>query len=385
MRLPLALTTLLIFTLPQTAAATAAATAATTNTPPRLDYHALAMRITPIVTNLRQPWALAFLPNRNLLITERDGRLLHATRDGNTHPISGVPPVVARGQGGLLDVAIARDFPQTREIFLSYSKHLPNGRGIGTALATARLSEDTRRLTNLRVLFEMKHGGRGGRHFGSRIVEATDGNLFLTIGERGDREKAQSLTHHHGKVIRIRRDGSIPPDNPKLPNALPEIWSYGHRNAQGAALNLDGTLLLNEHGARGGDEVNHARPGANYGWPRISYGRHYSGAKIGEGTAAPGLQQPLFYWDPSIAPSGMAVYSGKQNPNWRGDVFVGSLKFDHISHLRPGKTGTAWREIGQIQTPETERVRDVREGPDGALWFLSVGNRALYRITFGEN
>jgi aldose sugar dehydrogenase len=233
----------------------------------------------------------------------------------------------------------------------------------------------------VRLLFELTPGSSGGRHFGSRLVEAPDGRLFMSIGERGDRTSAQDLSRENGTIIRINRDGSVPSDNPFIhtEGAQQEIWSWGHRNPQGAALDLKGNLWINEHGARGGDEVNRIRKGANYGWPVISYGVHYSGAKIGEGTAKPGMEQPAFYWDPSIAPSGLMIYSGRLWPQWRGDFFIGSLKFDMISQL----DGDNMQEIARIKTPETDRVRDIREGPAGAIWFLSVGNGALYRMTPG--
>ena len=276
-----------------------------------------------------------------------------------------------------MDVAAARDFPITREIFLTFSKRYL--RGGGTALAVAALSSDNLRLENLRVIFEMASPSRGGRHFGSRVVEAQDGTLFLTLGERGDPDKAQDLSLHNGKIIRIRRDGSIPPDNPFVgrAGARPEIWSWGHRNPQGAALDAAGALWAVEHGARGGDEINRVKKGRNYGWPVISYGRHYSGAKIGVGVAKEGMEQPDFYWDPSIAPSGMAIYSGRLWPEWRGHFFVGSLKFDHISRLDPAG---GFKEVERLAFPETGRVRDVREAPDGTLWFLSEERGAVYRI-----
>jgi len=287
--------------------------------------------------------------------------------------------VHARGQGGLLDVLVPRDFAQSRTLFFSYAKR--QGSGAGTAVARADLSPDMRRLRGWQMIFEMAPGSSGGRHFGSRIVEGRDGFLYVTIGERGDRPSAQDLGRENGSVIRIARDGSVPPDNPFVgqAGAQPEIWSYGHRNPQGAALDAQGRLWVVEHGAQGGDEVNLIRKGANYGWPVISYGRHYSGAKIGEGTAKPGMEQPAYYWDPSIAPSGMMIYSGKLWPSWRGDIFVGSLKFDHIARL----TGQPLREAERLQAPQTQRVRDIREAPDGSIWFLSVGQGALYRLTPG--
>lgn len=320
------------------------------------------------------PWSLAFLPEGEMLISERGGRLWRVTRDGKRQKISGVPKVVARGQGGLFDIVPARDFARTRTVFLSYAK--PQRGGAGTALASARLAGD--RLENLKVIFEMAPGSTGGRHFGGRIVEGGDGTLFLTIGERGDRPSAQDLSRHNGSVIRVTRNGAVPRDNPfaATNGAQSEIWSYGHRNPQGAALDASGRLWVVEHGAKGGDEVNAIRRGANYGWPVISYGRHYSGAKIGEGTQKPGMEQPAFYWDPSIAPSGMVIHSGRGWPALKGHLLIGSLKYDHIAVLSPG----ARRQIATIKTRETGRVRDLREGPDGAIWFLSERHGALYRI-----
>ena len=329
--------------------------------------------------NIETPWGLAFLPGGAFLVTERGGALFHFDAKRRRMKVSGVPKVYAWGQGGLMDVAAARDFPKTREIFLTYSKPHRRGGG-GTALAVAALSADNRRLENLRVIFEMAAPSRGGRHFGSRVIEAADGALFLTLGERGDPDMAQDLSLHHGKIIRVRRDGSVPPDNPFVgrAGARPEIWSFGHRNPQGAALDAAGALWAVEHGARGGDEINRVRKGANYGWPVISYGRHYWGGKIGVGVAKEGMEQPDYYWDPSIAPCGMAIYSGKLRPAWRGHFFVASLKFDHISRLDP-KGGL--REVERLAFPETGRVRDVIEAPDGSLWFLSEEREAVYRMT----
>ncbi|MGI1661830.1 PQQ-dependent sugar dehydrogenase [Palleronia sp. KMU-117] len=338
--------------------------------------------IAPVASGLTEPWGLAFLPGGEAgggaLVTERDGRLL-LLRDGRATPVAGLPEVAASGQGGLLDVMVPRDFAQTREVFLSFAQ--PQAGGAGTALAVGRLSQDGGRLEDLRVIFEMTGGNSGGRHFGSRIVEAPDGTIFLTIGDRGDGMLAQVLSRHNGSVLRLNRDGSVPADNPfvDVAGARPEIWSYGHRNPQGAALDLQGNLWIHEHGARGGDEVNRIRRGANYGWPVISYGRHYSGGRIGEGTEKPGMEQPAFYWDPSIAPSGMLFYSGRLWPEWRGDIFVGSLNSDLVIRL----DGETVREAERWDSPETTRVRDIREAPDGSIWFLSVGEGAIYRMTPG--
>lgn len=338
-----------------------------------------ALRVETMAKGLKAPWGFAFLPDGSTLITERGGSMKRLTPDGQVTAISGVPKVHARGQGGLLDVLVPRDFSQTRHVFLSYARK-QNG-GSGTAVARARLSEDGHRLTDLNVIFEMTPGSSGGRHFGSRIVEARDGTLFVTIGERGDRPSAQDLSRHNGSIIRITKSGAVPADNPfaATTRARPEIWSYGHRNPQGAALDMQGRIWAVEHGAKGGDEINRIRKGANYGWPVIAYGRHYSGGAIGEGTAKPGMEQPAFYWDPSIAPSGMVIYSGKLWPEWRGHILVGSLKFDHIVRL----SGTPLKQRETIRSARTKRVRDIREAPDGTLWFLSEDQGALYRMSPG--
>ncbi|MEO0379387.1 MAG: PQQ-dependent sugar dehydrogenase [Pseudomonadota bacterium] len=334
--------------------------------------------VTAVATGLDEPWAVAPMPDGGLLVTERDGAI-QLIRDGRARRVSGAPRVVARGQGGLLDITLARDFANTRTLFLTYSK--PQRGGSGTALAAAELSADGSRLENLRDLFVSAPGGTTGRHFGSRVVEARDGTLFVTIGDRGDRPSAQDLTLHNGSIVRVNRDGTVPSDNPFVGAAgvLPEIWSYGHRNPQGAGLDARGTLWTAEHGARGGDEVNRVQKGANFGWPVISYGVHYSGGKIGQGTTARGMEQPAHYWDPSIAPSGLIVYQGNMFPEWKGDMFVGSLKFSYISRL--DVSGTRVREVEQLDSDETLRVRDIVEDADGSILFVSVGNGAVYRMT----
>ena len=334
------------------------------------------VRIEKAVDGLEQPWGLGLLPNGDFLVTERPGRLLYVS-NGQARAIKNVPPVRAKGQGGLLDITIARDFPTTREVFLTLSHPQPGGSS--TALVIAQLSDDATQLENVRYAFMARPASSSGRHFGSRVVEANDGTLFVTLGERGDRPSAQDLTSHNGSVVRINRDGTVPIDNPFVsrPGALPEIWSYGHRNIQGAALDLNGDLISVEHGARGGDEINYVEAGSNYGWPVVSYGRHYSGFKIGEGTHKAGLEQPVYYWDPSIAPSGLIVYSGKLWPQWRGHIFVGSLKFNYISVLSDDPLS----EVDQIKNDKTLRVRDLSEGADGAIWFISVNKGAVYRIT----
>lgn len=342
------------------------------------------VQVTRMLGGLDTPWAIAFLPGGDYLVSERGGRLLHVA-NGQARAVVGVPKVFATGQGGLLDIMIPRDFATSRAVFLTYARRQGGGKAAGTALAVGRLSADGHRLDKTRTIFESAPGGKGGRHFGARVIEARDGTLFVTLGDRGDRPSAQDRSNHNGVVVRINRDGSVPGDNPFVGPSFqqagirPEIWSFGHRNPQGAALDRQGNLWTAEHGARGGDEVNRIRRGANFGWPVISYGVHYSGARIGQGSARPGMQQPQFYWDPSIAPSSLMIYSGRLWPDWRGDLFVGSLKFDMISRLE----GRPPQEAERIAGAETRRVRDVVEAPDGSIWFLSIGNGAVYRITPG--
>ncbi len=334
--------------------------------------------IEEVVDGLDDPWAFDFLPGGGLVITGIDAELWHIGSGGARTSVAGLPPIARMGQGGLLDVTTARDFQTSRALFLTFAA--PQDGGAGTALATARLSEDATRLEDLRLLFEMTPGGRRGQHFGSRVVEAPDGTLFMTIGDRGVPDLAQDVSRHNGTIVRVARDGSVPPDNPFVGQAdvQPEIWSYGHRNPQGAALDETGQLWTVEHGARGGDEINRIEPGVNFGWPVISYGTNYNGTPIGVGTAREGMAQPAFYWDPSIAPSGFAIATDTSQP-WAGDFFIGSLKFDYLSRLDPA----TWEE-DEIKSRETRRVRDVVEGPDGAIWFLSEDNGALYRMTPGD-
>lgn len=337
--------------------------------------------VEPVVEDLDTPWAVAFLPDGAFLITERDGRLLRIGRDGRRNAVAGVPEVWAYGQGGLLDVVVPRDFANSREIFLTYAE--PAGDGARTAMAAARLSDDGARLEDLRVLFHQLDAPSGGQHFGSRVVEAPDGTLFITTGERAEFDPAQDLGSLKGKIVRINRDGSVPQDNPFVgKEGRPEIYSYGHRNVQGAALDLEGRLWTVEHGARGGDEINRPEPGLNYGWPVISYGTHYSGAEIGVGTSKPGMEQPKFYWDPSIAPAGMTIYSGRLWPDWRGDIFVGSLKYSFLSRLE--RDGDEVGDEERLFEDDYDRIRDVREGPDGSIWFLAEDDGTLYRMRPAE-
>ncbi len=325
--------------------------------------------LTAVSGELENPWGLAFLPDGRLLVTERPGRLRIVETDGRlSEPLANMPEVYHRGQGGLLDVALDPDFAANSTIYISYAE--PGDDGAGTAVARARLSDAG--LADLSVIFRQQPKVDSRRHFGSRLVIARDGTLFVTSGDRGLGDPAQDLQSHIGKVLRINRDGSVPPDNPFVgrADALPEIWSYGHRNVQGATLDpATGQLWTVEHGARGGDEVNRPEPGKNYGWPVITYGVDYSGARIGEGTAKPGMEQPVHYWDPSIAPSGMTFYTGDAFPDWRGDLFVGSLKFGYLARLdiEDGKV------VGEEKLLEDldQRVRDVRQGTDGNLYLLT--------------
>ncbi len=340
-----------------------------------LDTKTGPVRFEKMADGFASPWSFGFLPGGGILITERAGRLWLLDQSKAT-PVRGLPDIAVEGQGGLLDVMIPRDFARTRQVYLTFAKR--QGSGEGTALMVAQLSDDGTSLNNTAVIFEMTPGSSGGRHFGSRVIEGRDGKLYMSIGERGDRPAAQDLGRHNGTIIRLNRDGTVPSDNPFVgkAGALPEIWSYGHRNPQGMSLDSKGQLWANEHGARGGDEVNKIARGANYGWPVIAYGRHYSGFKIGEGTAKTGMEQPEFYWDPSIAPSGMMFHSGVGRAAWAGNAFVGSLKFDYIARL----SGDPLKEVKRIAAPQTGRVRDVRQGPKGAVWFLSENDGALYRM-----
>ena len=328
------------------------------------------VRIVTVARGLEHPWGLAFLPDGRMLVTERPGRLRIVARDGSlSAALTGVPAVFAQGQGGLLDVALDRNFAANRTLYLSYAE--PDERGnAGTAVARARLGAAG--LEDLRVIFRQRPKVRGGLHFGSRVVPARDGNLFVTLGERYQRDRAQDLGAHLGKVIRIKPDGGVPPDNPFVGRggALPEIWSYGHRNVQGAALHpATGALWTAEHGAQGGDEINRPEAGRNFGWPVITYGRDYSGASIGEGTAKAGMEQPLHYWDPSIAPSGMAFYEGDMFPGWNGNLLIGSLKFQVLSRLELDGSKVVHEE--RLLRGLNERIRDVRVGPDGLIYLLT--------------
>ncbi|MCB4366623.1 PQQ-dependent sugar dehydrogenase [Hydrogenophaga taeniospiralis] len=328
-----------------------------------------------VARGLQNPWGLAFIGEGRMLVTERPGRMRVVAPDGTLgEPLAGVPQVDVIGQGGLLDVTTDRDFARNRTLYFCYAEPAASGGGNSTALASARLSKDATRLEDVKVLFSQKPKVSSRAHFGCRIVQARDGNLFLTLGDRFSRmADAQTLDNHLGKVVRIRPDGSVPPDNPFVgrAGALPEIWSLGHRNLQGAALAADGRLWTGEHGPQGGDEINRPEAGKNYGWPLITYGENYGGGPIGEGlTAKPGLEQPLHYWVPSIAPAGMAfVHSDRYGKAWRGNLLVGSLKFRYLARLE--LDGTRVRREEKLLPTLGQRVRDVRQGPDGFIYLLT--------------
>lgn len=329
------------------------------------------LRIDPVATGLDEPWAIGFLPDGGVLVTERAGRLL-LLRDGQSIAVEGVPEVWDEGQGGLLDVMVPRDFAESREVWLSFA--IPSGRGGATAVGSGRLSADGARLDGFTVHWQGE-GVRGGRHFGSRVVEGADGAIYVTTGDRGtgpEGMEAQDPQRPEGKVVRLNRDGS--PAGAE--GFAPGVFSIGHRNPQGAALDGQGALWVVEHGAQGGDELNRIAGGRNYGWPVISYGEDYGGGRIGEGTEKAGMEQPVHYWVPSIAPSGLLFYRGDLIPGWKGDVFTGSLNSDFISRLDP-ESGHAEERIA---APETGRVRDIVEAPDGSIWFLSVYDGAIYRM-----
>jgi glucose/arabinose dehydrogenase len=329
------------------------------------------VRLVTVAEGLERPWGIAFLPDGRALVTERPGRLRIVGMDGKlSEPLGGVPAVDAIKQGGLLDVALDPDFAATRLVYLSYTEKREGGNG--TTVARGRLGE--RGLEDVQVIFRQQPAVSGGHHFGSRLVFGRDGRLFVTLGDRfTERARAQTLDSHLGKVVRIERDGKIPADNPFLgrPGTLPEIWSYGHRNVQGAALHpATGELWTNEHGPKGGDELNRDLPGRNYGWPMVTYGVEYSGEKISDSPTAPGIEPPVHYWVPSIATSGLLFYTGKRFPQWRGSAFVGGLASKDVARLEMDGTRVV-REERLLVGVVNERVRDVEQGPDGSIYLLT--------------
>ncbi|MGJ3704506.1 PQQ-dependent sugar dehydrogenase [Variovorax sp. AFSI2.2] len=333
------------------------------------------MRPETVSSGLENPWGVAFLPSGRFLVTERPGRLRLISADGKIGaPITGLPAIAAGGQGGLLDVLVDSGFEKNRTLYFCFSEPAANGSTNSTALVRAQLSEDGAKIENLKIVFSQQPKVASRHHFGCRIIEARDGTLFLTLGDRFSRkEDAQKLDNHLGKIVRIAKDGTAPKDNPFVDKAgaLPEIWSYGHRNGQGAALAPDGRLWMTEHGPQGGDEINVPQAGRNYGWPVITYGENYGGGKIGDGiTAKDGMEQPLHYWVPSIAPSGMAfLTSDRYGAGWKGNLFVGSLKFGYLDRieLKDGKVVAEHK----LMADGRARIRDVKQGPDGWLYVLT--------------
>lgn len=340
------------------------------------------LEVTRLAGGLDHPWAVEVLPDGAYIVTERPGRL-RIIRDGKVgEPVTGLPKIYAEGQGGLLDVALAPDFANSRKLY--FTAAVPGLGGQGTALFSATLSEGEDRLDNLSKIFQMNRFTETELHFGSRIAIAADGSLFFGIGERGEMDRAQDPRDHAGSILHINPDGSIPANNPfaRSETAAHEIWSIGHRNPQGIAIDpADGRLFVVEHGARGGDEINEPLAGKNYGWPVIAYGKHYSGAEIGVGQAAEGYEQPLHYWDPSIAPGAIAVYRGKMFPEWDGDFLVAALKYQLLARVERDEAGTPAHEE-RLFEGEFGRLRDVKVAPDGAVLLVTdEDDGALLRIS----
>lgn len=341
-----------------------------------------AVKVVEVAAGLETPWSLAFLPDGRMLVTERPGRMRIVSPNGRlSASLAGVPAVHARSQGGLLDVVLGPDFARDRRIYFSYAE--PTSGGARTAVARAVLDTEGLRLTVLERLFAQNEDPAGGAHWGSRLVFGRDGTLFVTLGDRySHRDQVQNLGSHLGKVVRIAADGSVPPDNPFVGRAgvRPEIWSYGHRNVQGAALHPEsGALWTHEHGPQGGDEVNLTLPGRNYGWPVITFGREYlTGFRIGEGSTRADVEAPLIQWTPSIAPSGMTFYTGDAFPAWRGSLFVGALRGSMLVRL----TLDGNRVVGEEQLLRERglRIRDVRQGPDGFLYLLDEREGRILRL-----
>lgn len=335
-------------------------------------------RAVTVVDGLSHPWGLAFLPDGGILVTERDGRL-RVARDGElqSRPVAGLPEIAVAGQGGLLDVALHPAFEDNRWVYISYAASGEGG--YGTEVARGRYRDGA--LEELEVIFRALPKASGGRHFGSRLVFDEDGYLYITLGDRGHRPNGQDLSTHTGSIIRVHDDGSVPVNNPFVDGERPEIFTYGNRNVQGAALHPQtGVLWTHEHGPQGGDELNVIEAGNNYGWPVITYGANYgTGTQIGEGTHKPGMEQPLWYWDPSIAPSGMTFYTGSQFPKWQGSLFVGALKFELLARLELDGREVLSEE--RMLEGKLGRIRAVEQGPDGYLYLLTdESNGRLLRL-----
>ena len=346
------------------------------------------LHVETVVEGLSYPWAIAFLPEGGMLVTERTGSLRHLPAAGRlSEPIAGVPAVDVRDQGGLLDVALDPDFATNRLVYLSFSEAGEGGNG--TAVARGRLNAAMSALEAVEIIFSQKPKVDSAAHFGSRLVFDREGNLFATLGDRqagAFRGEAQNLASHIGKIVRIRPDGAVPPDNPFVgrADALPEIWAYGIRNPQAAALHPEtGDLWEIEHGPRGGDELNVIRPGENYGWPIVTLGVEYSGFTIGDGLkTAPGMVDAIHSWTPVIAPSGMLFYSGAAFPEWQGDIFVGGLASRALIRLELDGERVVHEE--RLLEPLGQRIRDVAQGPDGALYVVTDdGKGKILRLAPG--
>ncbi|PSJ47513.1 oxidoreductase [Zobellella endophytica] len=326
-------------------------------------------RVDTLAEGLHHPWGLAELPDGDILVSERRGRLLRLTEGGTHSEIRGLPDIAAAGQGGLLDLALHPDFADNRWLYFSYSQ--PGRGGAGTAVARARLAGD--RLEQLQVLFEQRPKTSGGAHFGSRLAFDPDGYLFITTGDRfHSRDQAQRLDSHLGKILRLHDDGRVPADNPFVgqAGALPEIWSYGHRNVQGAAIHpATGVLWAQEHGPRGGDEVNLIKKGANYGWPVVTFGEEYGGGRIGQGSRMAGMEDALWVWVPSIAPSGMMFYTGELFPRWRNQLFVGALAGRKLVRLE--LDGDRVVQEHHLLSELNSRIRAVVQAGDGGIHVLT--------------
>ena len=345
----------------------------------------VAFDVTVLAKGLEHPWAVEPLPGGDLLVTEKPGRMRIISASGQTgRPLAGVPAVDARGQGGLLDVALSPKFASDRTVYWSYTE--PRKGGNATSVARAVLSPDRRRLEQVRVIFRALPIYDGTHHFGSRLNFGPDGMLYVTLGERSDkpmRPQAQRLDSHMGKIVRINSDGSVPKDNPFVgqTNALPEIWSLGHRNVQAAAFDPEGRFWDVEHGTNGGDELNLVQKGKNYGWAEVAYGEEYSGQPIpGAVTAKEGTEQPVYYWDPVIAPSGAQFYTGDAFPAWKNSLFVGGMKDTKLVRLTLDNNRVSGEE--HLLADRGQRVRDVRQGPDGALYIVTdQSNGELWKVT----
>tara|TARA_B100000700_G_scaffold9756_2_gene9786 strand:+ start:929 stop:2158 length:1230 start_codon:yes stop_codon:yes gene_type:complete len=355
------------------AAALLSATMSTSVLAQEVETERHTLSLETISEGLNHPWGIAFLPSGDMLVTERSGTLNIITQEGQKTPIQGTPEVVAKSQGGLLDVNIDPDYADNGWVYISYSEKDPKG-GNGNSTAVMRGKIDGDKWTQGEVIFRQAPKYESNAHFGSRLVFSPEGHLFITLGERYSRmQDAQTLDNHHGKIVRIWPDGSIPKDNPFVGNdgALDEIWSYGHRNVQGAAIHPDtGELWTIEHGPQGGDEVNIPKAGKNYGWPTITYGEDYGGGEIGIGTHKEGMEQPFYYWLPSIATAGSIFYTGDKFPKWKGDLLVTALRGQTIARLDL-EEGRVLHEERMLEDATSFRIRDIEQGPEGFLYILT--------------